>query len=231
MADKLSLRIHDTIPAAWKALLDDQVAMPYFQRLAKFVDGERAQHEVYPPAELVFESLRLTAPENVRVLILGQDPYHGPEQAHGLSFSVQRGVKIPPSLRNIFQELQSDIGCEPPEHGCLESWAEQGVLMLNTVLTVRAAEANSHRKQGWESLTDWMIEVVDSLPQPIVFVLWGSPAKKKRKLILADRHLVIESAHPSPLSAYRGFFGSKPFSQVNEFLAAKGQTEIDWQVG
>ena len=134
MADKLSLRIHDTIPAAWKALLDDQVAMPYFQRLAKFVDGERAQHEVYPPAELVFESLRLTAPENVRVLILGQDPYHGPEQAHGLSFSVQRGVKIPPSLRNIFQELQSDIGCEPPEHGCLESWAEQGVLMLNTCL-------------------------------------------------------------------------------------------------
>ncbi len=230
MADKFPFRIDEDIPAAWKALLDDQVAMPYFQRLAKFVDAERARHEVYPTAELVFEAFRLTAPENVRVLILGQDPYHGPGQAHGLSFSVPSGVKIPPSLRNIYKELQSDVGCDIPNHGCLESWAKQGVLLLNTVMTVRAAEANSHRKQGWETLTDRIIQVVDSLPQSVVFVLWGGPARKKRRLVLADRHLVIESAHPSPLSAYRGFFGSKPFSQVNEFLAANEQAEIDWQV-
>lgn len=218
----------DQLPNCWRAALADEFQKPYFQQLQTFVAEQRAAHEVFPPAAEVFTALRLTPLNNVKALILGQDPYHDHGQAHGLSFSVQRGIKIPPSLRNIFKERESDLGLPPDSHGCLEQWAKQGVLMLNTVLTVRAHEANSHHKQGWEQFTTRIIEVVNARAA-VAFVLWGKPAQKKSPLI-DERHLTIESPHPSPLSARRGFFGSQPFSKINAYLAANEQTEIDWSL-
>lgn len=208
----------------------DEVRKDYFLALTEFVDAERNRHEVYPPQDQVFAALEATPYADVRVLVLGQDPYHGEGQAHGLCFSVQHGTKIPPSLRNIYKELAADVGCEIPTHGCLTAWAQQGVLLLNTVLTVRATEANSHRKQGWETFTDQVIQRVNEKQQPVVFVLWGGPAQKKRRLVNEDLHHVIASPHPSPLSAHRGFLGSRPFSAVNEVLRCSGRDEIDWTV-
>lgn len=217
------------IPSEWRKALADQFAQPYFQQLCRFVQQERASSQVFPPSADVFNALRLTSPANVRVLILGQDPYHGDGQAHGLSFSVRQDVKLPPSLRNIYKELESDLGVAPASHGHLTHWAQQGVLLLNTVLTVRAHEANSHRRKGWETFTDRVIQIVNEQTN-VAFVLWGKPAEAKEKFIDA-RHLIVKSAHPSPLSARRGFFGSRPFSRVNQFLLDGGGQPIDWNVG
>lgn len=216
----------DQLPTCWRAALAAEFEKPYFHQLQTFVAEQRAAHEIFPPAADVFTALRLTPLDNVKALILGQDPYHDDGQAHGLSFSVQRGIKIPPSLRNIFKERESDLGIPPADHGYLKAWAEQGVLMLNTVLTVRAHEANSHKKQGWEEFTTKIIEVVNERAA-VAFVLWGKPAQKKATLI-DERHLTVESAHPSPLSARRGFFGSQPFSKINVYLTEHGQAEINW---
>ncbi|ACO44883.1 uracil-DNA glycosylase [Deinococcus deserti] len=218
------------LPASWKEALAEEFAAPYFHALKDFLVEERRTHTVYPPAADVFNALRYTPLENVKVMILGQDPYHGPGQAHGLSFSVRPGVRIPPSLKNIYKELQSDIpGFTPPRHGYLKAWAEQGVLLLNAVLTVRAGEANSHAGKGWESFTDAVIRAVNNRPQRVVFVLWGAYARKKARLITAPHHVIIESAHPSPLSVTR-FMGTRPFSRVNAALEEAGEAPIDWQL-
>jgi len=217
------------LPADWQQALQHEFAAPYFRDLASFVDRERKASDVFPPSSEVFQALQLTPLNEVRVLILGQDPYHDQGQAHGLSFSVPPGVRVPPSLRNIYRELHSDLDITPAGHGHLVKWATQGVLLLNTVLTVRAHEAHSHRKQGWESLTDRIIQIVDRQPA-VAFVLWGKPAESKEKFI-DNRHLIVKSAHPSPLSARRGFFGSRPFSRVNQFLSEQGGAPIDWDVG
>ena len=192
----------EQLPDCWRSALESEFRAPYFETLRRFVEAERKTTEVFPAASQVFNAFRLTPLNSVRVLILGQDPYHDVGQAHGLSFSVQPGVRIPPSLRNIYKELNSDLQIETPVHGCLQSWAEHGVLLLNTVLTVRAHQANSHQKKGWEPFTDRVIEIVNEQPR-VVFILWGRPAQKKEQLI-SDRHLVLKSAHPSPLSARRG---------------------------
>jgi uracil-DNA glycosylase len=218
------------LPESWQAVLADELAQPYFAKLSAFVDAERATHTVYPPESDVFNALKLTPYESVRVLVVGQDPYHGAGQAHGLAFSVRPGVTPPPSLRNIFKELRDDLGCKVPNNGYLVPWAEQGVLLLNTVLTVRAGQANSHRGKGWERFTDAVIRRVGEREQPAVFVLWGAPAQKKRALIDDSRHVIVQSAHPSPLSARNGFLGSKPFSQINAALESWGQPPIDWQI-
>lgn len=220
----------EKLPKCWSRQLNDELQAPYFQDLATFVEKERKEHSVYPPVGDVFAAFQLTLFDKTRVLLLGQDPYHGEGQAHGLCFSVKEGVKLPPSLKNIFKELHADLGCEIPGHGNLSSWAKQGVLMLNTVLTVRASEANSHRKRGWETFTDEVIRRVNAKSSPVVFVLWGKPAQKKLELIDTDRHHVIQSAHPSPLSAKTGFFDSRPFSKVNHALESTGQPPIDWAV-
>lgn len=214
----------------WNPLLRDQFDQPYWKQLQAFVATERAAHAVYPPADDVFAALRLTPYADTRVVILGQDPYHGPRQAHGLCFSVRSGVRIPPSLANIHKELHDDLGLPIPDHGNLERWARNGVLLLNTTLTVRAGQAASHQKHGWEAFTDHVIEVVAAKPEPVVFMLWGNSARRKRTLIDTARHHVIESAHPSPLSAHNGFFGSKPFSRANAALAAAGRAPIDWDL-
>lgn len=216
------------LPPAWSEALRPAIESDSFAALQSFLAEERAAHQVFPSEDDVFNAFRLTPLNQVKVLILGQDPYHDDGQAHGLSFSVQRGVAFPPSLRNIFKELVDDIGAAPPTHGSLESWARQGVLLLNTVLTVRAHEANSHRKRGWEEFTDHVIRVVNDRPH-VAFVLWGNPAQQKRPLI-DDRHLVVATAHPSPLSARRGFFGSRPFSKINQYLVDTKQRPIDWQI-
>ena len=195
-----------------------------------FVQHERSQHEVYPPKPEVFAALHLTSFADTRVVILGQDPYHGPRQAHGLCFSVRHGVPKPPSLRNIHQELYDDIDVDIPSHGSLERWASNGVLLLNTTLTVRAHQAASHQGKVWERFTDRVIEVVANKPSPVVFILWGASARKKRNMIDTDRHTVVESAHPSPLSAHNGFFGSRPFSRSNEALTKAGLQPIDWRL-
>jgi uracil-DNA glycosylase len=218
------------IPASWQPILADEVAKPYYQDLQAFVQQERAQYTVYPAEENVFAALELTPYEEVSVLLLGQDPYHGPDQAHGLCFSVLPGVPPPPSLRNIYRELHDDVGFRVPNNGYLVRWAEQGILMLNAVLTVRAHEANSHKGKGWEKFTDAVICAVNAKQDRVVFLLWGGYAKKKIKLIDGKRHAIIHSAHPSPLSARNGFFGSKPFSQINEVLRSAGKPEIDWQI-
>jgi uracil-DNA glycosylase len=194
----------------------------------RFVEAERASHPVYPPAELVFNALHSTPYAATKVLILGQDPYHGAGQAHGLSFSVPDGVRPPPSLVNIFKELRDDLGVEPGAGGCLQGWAEQGVLLLNATLTVRAGSAGSHQKKGWEQFTDRVIAAVNDKPTRVVFILWGSYARKKRPLISGAQHVIIDSAHPSPLSAHNGFFGSRPFSRANAALQEAGLTTIDW---
>ena len=220
----------DAIPADWTAQIGDEFDKDYFAALKEFVAAERAEHQVFPPEDDVFNAFSHTPFDDVKVVILGQDPYHGEGQAHGLAFSVLPGVRHPPSLRNIFKEMETDIGTTKPADGTLTPWADQGVFLLNTCLTVRAHEANSHRKQGWETFTDRVIEAIGHRDRPVAFVLWGKPAQTKKKLIDTDRHTVIESPHPSPLSAKRGFFGSQPFSTVNAFLEETGQPPIEWQL-
>ena len=222
--------MREGLPKDWSQVLKETLESPTFRKLERFVDAERRAHTVYPSEEDLFSAFRLTPFERVRVLLLGQDPYHGPGQAHGLAFSVQPGVPPPPSLVNIFKELKSDLGLPLPADGSLVPWAEQGVLLLNAVLTVRDGEPNSHARHGWEEFTDTVIQAVSAKPEPVVFLLWGGYARKKRKLIDAQRHVIIESAHPSPLSASAGFFGSKPFSKINEALVAHGQSPIDWSL-
>ena len=215
---------------SWKDLLAGEAEQSYYRSLKKFLLEQYMEGTVYPKKENIFNALQLTDYEDVKVVILGQDPYHGPNQAHGLSFSVEKGQKLPPSLKNMMKELQQDIGCEIPEHGDLTSWAKQGVLMLNTVLTVQAGKANSHKGQGWEQFTDAVILNLAKRDQPIVFLLWGKPAQSKRILIerISRKHIILQSPHPSPLSAHRGFFGSKPYSKTNEALLTLGQQPIDW---
>lgn len=228
--DAAALELAQRVPEGWRGPLSEALSAPDFAALARFVSAERRELSVYPPPEMVFAALAHTDIADVKVVILGQDPYHGEGQAHGLSFSVRPGVAVPPSLRNIFKELEDDLGVGRPSHGCLSHWADQGVLLLNTVLTVRAAEANSHQRRGWEGFTDAVLAQLDKSGRPLVFVLWGSKAIKKARFIDAGRHVVLSSPHPSPLSAYRGFFGSRPFSGVNEALERLGQVAIDWRI-
>jgi uracil-DNA glycosylase len=218
-----------SLPDGWRKVLAGEVKKPYFRELQQFVAGERKKYTVYPPEKDVFNALKYTPYDKVRVVLFGQDPYHDEGQAHGLAFSVRPGVRPPPSLVNIFKELRDDLGCRVPNNGCLIPWAEGGVLLLNTVLTVRAHEPNSHKGHGWETFTDAVIRAVDAREKPAVFLLWGTHAQKKQKLIDAARHPVIAGAHPSPLSAKR-FFGSKPFSAVNRALEELGSEPIDWQI-
>lgn len=218
-----------TIPPSWRAILAEETRKPYFHPLQEFVASERRQHLVFPPEADVFNALQYTPYERVKVILLGQDPYHDDGQAHGLCFSVLPGIKPPPSLVNIFKELRDDLGCTMPNNGCLIPWAKQGVLLLNAVLTVRAHEPNSHRNKGWEQFTDAIIRAVDAKPLPVVFLLWGAAAQKKQAMIDERRHIVLKAAHPSPLSMKK-FFGSKPFSAANAALVASGQKPIDWQV-
>jgi uracil-DNA glycosylase len=217
------------LPASWRAL-EPELKAPYFRELRRFLGAEARTHAVYPPAAEVFRALELTPYGSVSVLLLGQDPYHGAGQAHGLCFSVPPGVAPPASLRNIFRELQDDLGAAPPPHGSLESWARQGVLLLNAVLTVRAGQPNSHRDHGWERFTDAVIRRVNGRRKRVVFALWGEYAKKKAPLINDVRHSIVAAAHPSPLSARAGFFGSRPFSRINDALVAAGRPPIDWQL-
>lgn len=214
----------------WNPLLRDQFTEPYWRDLQEFVATERRMHTVYPPPADVYAALQLTPHHDTRVVILGQDPYHGAGQAHGLCFSVRRGVRVPPSLVNIHKELRDDLGVAIPDHGNLEAWARDGVLLLNTTLTVRAGNAGSHQKHGWEIFTDRVISVVGQGPDPVVFILWGNSARRKRALIDTDRHTIIESAHPSPLSAHNGFVGSRPFSRANDALTAAGRPPVDWDL-
>jgi uracil-DNA glycosylase len=216
------------VPTDWNPLLRGEFAKPYWQELQRFVADERSRTQVYPASDDVFAALHLTPYAETRVLILGQDPYHGPGQAHGLCFSVRPGVTAPPSLVNILKELRDDLGCDVPAHGCLDAWARQGVLLLNAVLTVRAAAAASHAGKGWETFTDEVIRTVAAKEQRVVFILWGGYARRKKALIDTSRHVVIESAHPSPLSARNGFFGSRPFSRANAALEEAGLPPIDW---
>ena len=214
----------------WNPLLRDEFEKEYWSELQAFVASQRSKTLIYPRAEDVFQALHLTPYHEVRVLILGQDPYHGVGQANGLCFSVNEGIKIPPSLSNIYKEMKTDLGFSPPNHGNLGAWAKQGVLLLNTVLTVEDSKPGSHRNHGWEIFSDRIIDVVSKKTKPVVFVLWGAAAQKKKALIDLDRHVVIESAHPSPLSAYRGFLGSRPFSKINQALSEFGVEPIDWSI-
>ncbi|MFS0575941.1 uracil-DNA glycosylase [Sporosarcina sp. 179-K 3D1 HS] len=212
----------------WDDVLEHEFQKPYYQELREFLKVEYSKETVYPAMDDMWTAFKLTPFEKVKVVILGQDPYHGPGQAHGLSFSVQPGVPVPPSLRNMFKELSTDIGCEIPETGTLTGWARQGVLLLNTVLTVREGKAHSHRGQGWEQFTDEVIRQLSVREEPVVFILWGRPAQQKKKLIDTTRNAVIESVHPSPLSASRGFFGSRPYSGTNQILESWSKEPIDW---
>jgi uracil-DNA glycosylase len=224
------MSIIDQIPPSWQGPLAEERTKPYLAGLEAFVEEERARHSVFPPAEEVFSALRSTPYAEVKVLIVGQDPYHDDGQAHGLAFSVRPGVRVPPSLVNIYKELQSDLGIPPARHGHLQAWAYQGVLLLNTSLTVRAHAPASHKGRGWEQLTDAVIRAVNALPRRVVFVLWGGHAQKKRPLIDGPQHVVIEAAHPSPLSARNGFFGSRPFSAINHALEEAGVAPVDWRL-
>ena len=214
----------------WWPVLKPQFETANYQQLHNFLVDEYGHQQVYPEMHHIFEAFNWTPFSKVKVVILGQDPYHGPGQAHGCSFSVLPGVAVPPSLQNIYKELQADLGCPPVKHGYLRSWAEQGVLLLNSVLTVRAGQAYSHQGHGWEQLTDAVIVALSKRPTPVVFILWGRAARDKKRLIDLKRNFVVESAHPSPLSAYRGFFGSRPFSKTNQFLEMTGQAPINWQL-
>lgn len=216
------------LPDSWREPLAAEFELDYWAKLLAFVAEERAAHEVFPPPSQTFAAFELTPFRDVRVVILGQDPYHGPGQAHGLSFSVPPGVRTPSSLINIHKQLAYDLKIPPPDHGCLDGWANQGVLLLNTTLTVRKGMADSHRGSDWKRFTDAVIKAISANPEPVVFILWGNPAKKKRKLVDTSRHLVIESSHPSGLSAYRGFNTSTPFSEANKFLDAAGRGTVDW---
>ncbi|MDF2260158.1 uracil-DNA glycosylase [Streptantibioticus ferralitis] len=217
------------LPESWQAVLGEELDKPYFQELTEYVEKERAQHHVFPPRDEVFAALDATPYDRVKVLILGQDPYHGVGQAHGMCFSVRPGVKTPPSLRNIFKEMHEELGHPVPDNGYLMPWARQGVLLLNAVLTVREGEANAHKGKGWEKFTDAVIRAVAERPDPAVFVLWGNYAKKKLPLIDTERHMVVQGAHPSPLSAKK-FFGSRPFTQINEAVAAQSHPPVDWRI-
>lgn len=212
----------------WQRVLGDEFQKPYYLQLREFLKHEYANETIYPSMHNLWSAFHTTAYSDVKVVILGQDPYHGPNQAHGMSFSVQPGVPQPPSLRNMLQELRDDIGCDVPNHGYLLDWAKQGVLLLNTVLTVRQGQAHSHKERGWEQFTDKVIEKLNERDEPIIFVLWGRPAQQKQKLINTTKHAVLTAPHPSPLSAHRGFFGSKPYSQINALLQQRGQTPINW---
>ena len=214
----------------WAPLLEREFSKVYYQQLRQFLKNEYEANTIFPQMNDVFNALHYTPFAEVKVVILGQDPYHGPNQAHGLSFSVQSGVKQPPSLVNIFKELQDDLGITPPNHGCLIDWAKQGVLLLNTVLTVRAGQAHSHRNKGWEHFTDKVITTLNKKSHPVVYILWGNAAQKKKALIDTTKHYIIKAPHPSPLSAYRGFFGSKPFSKTNEHLRNESLKEINWEI-
>lgn len=214
----------------WLLALHGEFRQPYYKKLFQTVNEEYRTRKIFPPSNDIFNAFHLTPLKDVKVVILGQDPYHGDGQAHGLCFSVRPGVDIPPSLVNIYKELHDDLGCTIPNHGCLTKWARQGVLLLNTVLTVRAHQANSHKGIGWEEFTDAAIRQVDKQDRPVVFILWGRPAQMKRAMLHNPKHLILEAPHPSPLSAYRGFFGSRPFSQANRFLEAQGVAPIDWQI-
>ncbi|MEK4176718.1 uracil-DNA glycosylase [Aeribacillus sp. FSL K6-1305] len=212
----------------WWGLLKEEFEKPYYKELREFLKQEYAHHTIYPDMYDIFNALHYTPYEEVKVVILGQDPYHGPNQAHGLSFSVKPGIAQPPSLKNIFIELENDLGCKPPNHGHLVKWAKQGVLLLNTVLTVRQGLANSHKGKGWEQFTDRVISCLNERERPVVFILWGRHAQAKKEMINMNKHFVIESPHPSPFSANRGFFGSRPFSKANQFLKSIGSEKIDW---
>ncbi|MEU6084845.1 uracil-DNA glycosylase [Streptomyces sp. NPDC047108] len=217
------------LPESWRGVLGEELEKPYFTELIEFVEKERADGPVYPPRAEVFAALEATPFDRVKVLVLGQDPYHGEGQGHGLCFSVRPGVRTPPSLRNIYKELREELGHPVPDNGYLMPWAEQGVLLLNAVLTVRGGEANSHKGKGWETFTDAVIRAVVSRPDPAVFVLWGNYAKKKLPLIDTTRHAVVEGAHPSPLSAKK-FLGSRPFSRIDAAIAAQGHAPVDWRI-
>lgn len=212
----------------WQEILGEEFGKSYYLELREFLKEEYAKEMIYPVKEDIWNAFEHTAYRDVKAVILGQDPYHGENQAHGLSFSVQPGIAHPPSLRNIFKELESDIGCPKPVNGTLTKWADQGVLMLNTVLTVRQGQAHSHQKKGWESFTDEVIRKLSAREEPVIFILWGKPAQMKKRLIDTERHAIIEAPHPSPLSAHRGFFGSKPFSKVNKLLQSRGEAPIDF---
>ena len=212
----------------WSTILSSQMQEAYFKKLQEFVDTEYASKTIYPKYENIFRAFNLIKPQDVKVVIIGQDPYHGEKQANGLAFSVCNECKVPPSLKNIFTELVDDIACNNPSSGNLTQWAEEGVLLINSVLTVEQAKANSHKNKGWEKFTDFVIQKLSLEYENIVFVLWGNPSQKKEKLIDATKHLILKAPHPSPLSSYRGFFGSKPFSKSNEYLKAHGKKEISW---
>lgn len=214
----------------WEELLKDELEKEYYLKLREFLIEEYKTKVIFPNAYDIYNALHYTDYKDVKAVILGQDPYHGPNQAHGLAFSVKPGVRIPPSLGNMYKELKTDLGCYIPNNGYLEKWAKEGVLLLNTALTVRQAEANSHKKIGWEKLTDHIIELLNEREDPIVFILWGNNAISKEKIITNDRHYIIKSVHPSPLSSFRGFFGSKPFSKTNDYLISIGKEPIDWQI-
>ncbi len=219
------------IAGDWLPAVQAEFKKPYYKELYRFVQHEYATQTVFPPAGDIFNALHLTPLGKVKVVILGQDPYHNFNQAHGLCFSVQPSQPdLPPSLVNIFKELHDDVGCTMPDNGCLTYWAEQGVLLLNTVLTVRAHQANSHKKHGWEQFTDAILRAVNEQDRPVVYLLWGTPAQSKAPMLDNPRHLILRAPHPSPLSAYRGFFGCRHFSQCNEFLTSHGETPIDWQI-
>jgi uracil-DNA glycosylase len=223
-------RLEGMATTDWNPLLRGEFDQPYWNDLQAFVADERQRYTVYPPREEVFAALHLTPHSDLKVVILGQDPYHGPRQAHGLAFSVRPGIRIPPSLRNIHQELHDDLGLSIPDHGSLEAWARQGVLLLNTSLTVRAGQAGSHSGKGWEIFTDRVIDVAAARPESIVFILWGNHARRKRERVDAARHVIIESPHPSPFSANNGFFGSRPFSTANDALVRDGRDPVDWSL-
>ncbi len=215
----------------WLEAVAEEIKKPYYRELYQFVKDEYARTVVYPPADDIFNAMHFTPLKEVKVLILGQDPYHNVNQAHGLSFSVLPSQKdIPPSLQNIYQELHDDLGCDMPNNGYLKKWADQGVLLLNTVLTVRAHQANSHQGKGWEKFTDAIISAVNAKEEPVVYLLWGKPAQSKAPMLTNPNHLILKAPHPSPLSAYRGFFGCKHFSQANDFLRQHGVAPIDWQI-
>lgn len=224
------MAVNPVIEESWKRALADQFASPYFEELKRFLVAEKQQFPVYPPGSLIFNAFNLTPFDKVKVVILGQDPYHEPGQAHGLCFSVQPGTKFPPSLLNIFQELHSDIGMPIPMTGNLDGWARQGVLLLNATLTVRAHQAGSHQHHGWETFTDAAIQRLSEQKNGIVFLLWGSYAQAKEALIDHNKHFILKAPHPSPLSAYRGFFGCKHFSKTNQLLSQSGQTPIRWEM-
>ena len=215
---------------SWDALLEEEFSKDYYKDLQSFLAEEYENHIIHPSKDEIFSALMATSYENTRVVIFGQDPYHGENQAHGMAFSVKVGVEIPPSLRNMYKELNQELGCYIPNHGCLEKWAKQGVLLLNSALTVRDGEANSHKGKGWEKVTDKITTILNNRREPVIFILWGNDARKKEELITNPQHIILSAAHPSPLSASRGFFGCGHFKKVNNILTAMNQKPIDWQI-